>query len=170
MRTRSSKKKRWFLLAVAAVLLIPLIVSYASYLRIHVGSGGVSAFERALTEAVRSQEPFQMQEVTDFEWDRMIIGYPYMSKEELEAAAGVRWTNRTYPGYLLERYVLKDLMGDLILSDESVNKVVFISGGKVVLETTLYRDQADFTGIKGTVTPDRDEFKAEGPVLQWLSE
>lgn len=123
-------------------LLAIFLLSYVNFRVIRVENIHAGSFSQALHEAVQQGENFVMRSITPFEWDKMYIFRPYTSRDEMEQLVALKWTTRnTYLGYLLEKY----LLGDYALDDDSIQGIVFVKDGKVVLECTVMRNTADFT-------------------------
>lgn len=148
------KKKLVLLLLVICIFLTPLFYYFVSYLTIKVPNTDISRFKNKLIEVMKQPEPFEMNEITDFEWDRMYVFYPYTSRDKMVSVVGRKWTRGPFIGYLFEQSVL----GQYPLDDESLNKLVFTQNGKVVLDVTLDRREADFTNIPEVVANKNSKF------------
>ncbi|MGF7050623.1 hypothetical protein J2T13_005173 [Paenibacillus sp. DS2015] len=64
-----------------------------------------------------------MDEVTSFEWDKMVVFEPYLSREHMESVVGSKWTNAdSYLGFLYQ----SSSMDNFPLTDGTYHKLVFI--------------------------------------------
>lgn len=127
------------------ILLIPFGVSYFSFQSQQIANQGAKEFSLHLQAAMSRHQPFKISDLTSVEWDRVYVFHPYTSKSEMEKTTAIRWsTSHSYFDYLLERTFL----GEYPLDDDSLNKLVFMKDGKVVLDVTLNRAEADFTDVK----------------------
>ncbi len=139
------------------ILLIPVGISYSSYQSQQISNTGAEAFANNLKAAVSGNKPFEISDLTPVDWDTIYVFHPYATKSEMEKTTGSTWTTRSsYVGYLLERTFL----GEYPLDDDSLNKLVFMKDGCVVMDVTLNRSLADFTAI-GEIRHDQ-ELKLEG--------
>jgi len=143
---KMNKKKRVIpLLVLLIILLIPFGMSYASFQSKQTSNQGAEDFVRRLQTAMDGRAAFKLSELTPMDWDRVYIFHPYTTKSEMERITRTSWTtSRSFIGYLLDRTFL----GAYPLDDDSLNKLVFTKGGKVVLDVTLNRSVADFTSLK----------------------
>ncbi|WP_166243144.1 hypothetical protein [Paenibacillus turpanensis] len=156
MRSVKINKKTVILSVLLIVLVVPFSISFIPYLQIKVSSNYNDEFEKRLSHAIEAKKPFDMNELTDFMWDKMYIFYPYTSREQMEETIGRSWTTHSYFGYLLDH---KTILGDHPLDDESLNKLVFVRGEEVVLDITLRRKQADFTEAASVINHDKARFE-----------
>ncbi|RIX53669.1 hypothetical protein D3P08_09600 [Paenibacillus nanensis] len=106
-----------------------------------------------------------MAQLTEFEWDKMYVFYPYISREEMERRIGREWTTYSYIGYYVFQ---KTSLGDHPLNDDSVNKIVFTNGNKIVLDVTFYRDQVDLTQLKPLINREEAKFLVQDSVLKQM--
>ncbi|MWV43291.1 hypothetical protein GRF59_06565 [Paenibacillus sp. HJL G12] len=140
-----NKKKLIIPFILLIILLIPFGISYFSYQSQQISNEGAEAFSQRLQAALSDHKPFKMSDLTPVDWDKIVVFHPYATKSEMEKTTGITWTTRTsYVGYLLERTFL----GEYPLDDDSLNKLVFMKEGSVVLDVTLNRSTADFTAIQ----------------------
>lgn len=151
------------ILVFAALLLTPIIYSYYFYTTIKVSNRHADQFHQDLIDVMKQTTELNMTDLTRFEWDKMIVFYPYTSREEMITKVGRDWTTYSYPGYYLYQ---KTRFDDYPLSDESLNKVVFIKGEKVVLDVTFDRKDVDFTEIKEPIYKDKAILKVHGKNLK----
>lgn len=149
------------MLLVLIVLIVMILYSFISYIMIKVPNHEATAFEQRLYTAVHYNEPFDMKDITTFQWDQMKVFGPYTTRSEMEEVVGRKWTTRSYFGYLLDRTAL----GDHPLSDDSYHKLVFTHKGKVVLDVTLNRWKADFTQVPRNIDAAHSKFNAAGNVV-----
>lgn len=138
-------KKLVIPLLLLIILLVPFGFSYVSFQSKHVDNQGAEEFVRKLQAAMDGRTAFKLSELTPVAWDHVYIFHPYTTKSEMERITGTSWTtSRSYVGYLLDNTFL----GAYPLDDDSLNKLVFMDDGKVVLDVTLNRSKADFTAFK----------------------
>ncbi|MCJ8010896.1 hypothetical protein MUG84_03940 [Paenibacillus sp. KQZ6P-2] len=142
-----NKKKLIIPFILLIVLLIPFGMSYFSFQSQQISNQGEKEFTTRLEKAISQGSAFKLSEITPFDWDRVYVFKPYTTKSDMEKITAVSWNTRhTYVGYLLDRTFL----GEYPLDDDSLNKLVFMKDGKVVLDVTFNRATADFTGMKET--------------------
>lgn len=151
------------LLITLAVILGLFSYSYYSYSKIKVNNIYADEFSQHLIQVVLEQEEFDMTQVTKFDWDKMIVFGPYTSREEMEKQLGQEWTTYSYTDYYIKQ---KSSLGMYPLSDDSLNKIVFIKGQKVVADVTFYRSQVDLTLLNQTVNREEAKFSVEDGVLR----
>lgn len=136
------KFKKLFVIALLAIIALPIIISYSDYRFARVNNDDSELFTQQLQAAVQKGKPFDLKEVATFEWDEMYVFEPYRSREEMENAVGEEWHAETsYLGYLIN----DTSVGDYPLVSEAVQKLVFVHEDEVVLDVTLDRAIADFT-------------------------
>ncbi|WP_147381788.1 hypothetical protein [Paenibacillus nanensis] len=123
------------------------------------------SFSQDLISAVSQNEEFDLAQLTEFEWDKMYVFYPYISREEMERRIGREWTTYSYIGYYVFQ---KTSLGDHPLNDDSVNKIVFTNGNKIVLDVTFYRDQVDLTQLKPLINREEAKFLVQDSVLKQM--
>lgn len=136
------------LLITVLILITSLIFSYYSYSKIKVSNRYANSFSKSLIQVVNEQKEFHMADVTEFNWDRMIVFGPYTPREHMEEKVGQRWTTHSYAGYYL---IQKTILGEHPLDDDSYNKVIFINGDKIMLDVTFNRGQVDLTKLHSQV-------------------
>ncbi|WP_029192202.1 hypothetical protein [Paenibacillus harenae] len=148
-------------LMISALLLFPVLVclpfllGYLEYDRQKVDNAHAEPFIRSLTEAVQRQDTISMADIASFEWDKMYMFPPYMPRDEMEKVVGRKWTpDHSYLGHLLHR----SSFGEHPLTDDSLHKLVFVHGRKVVLDVTLDRMTADFTAASRVTERSDSEF------------
>lgn len=150
-----------------ASILIAIAVSYFDYREIRVSDRDINPFKNKLQATIQQKHSFTMNEVTSFEWDRMIVFEPYMSIEQMEKATGSRWTTSSYIGYLLERLKVDKYP----LLDDAYCKLVFLKQDQVVLDVTLDRSSADFLPISQLYYSDRSRLAVHkgnnGALITW---
>lgn len=149
-----TKKKVVLLFLILLVMIAPLTYVFISYLTIKVPHTNANLFKNRLMEVMKQPEPFDMNEITEFKWDRMYVFYPYTSRDKMVKVVGRDWTNGSFIGYLIER----SFLGEYPLDDESLNKLVFTRNGKVALDVTLDRKEADFTNISEVLQSENAKF------------
>lgn len=159
------KKIKYLLLIIMVGLLLLLIYSYYSYSKIKVTNRFADSFSQDLIRVTSQNEEFDMTQLTEFEWDKMYVFYPYISREEMERRIGREWTTYSYIGYYVFQ---KTFLGDHPLDDDSVNKIVFTKGNKVALDVTFYRDQVDFTQLKPIIEREDTKFLVQDSVLKQM--
>ncbi|MCM3746144.1 hypothetical protein M3223_02115 [Paenibacillus pasadenensis] len=127
-----------FTAIVITVILIPDIYHYYT---IRVSTGDAAKFEERLLEKAKRNEPMRLAELTSFQWDRMIIMEPYMSQKLMEELAGAKWTTaKSYAGYRVNKAV----SDSCAVCDDSLHKLVFVKGNRVMADVTLSRSDLDF--------------------------
>lgn len=155
------------MLIIVASISVALAVSYFDYREIRVSDRDIKPFKNKLNATIQQKHSFTMNEVTSFEWDRMIVLEPYMSIEQMEKAAGSRWTTGSYIGYLLERLKVDKYP----LLDDAYCKLVFLKQDQVVLDVTLDRSSADFLPISQLHYSDRSRLAVHkgnnGVLITW---
>lgn len=156
-------KKKIMLLITVLILLAPLIYSYYSYSKIRVTNRYVDVFSNSLKSVINEEEEFDMTDVTDFDWDTMMVFGPYTSREEMEKKVGQEWTTYSYIGYYVTK---KTILGKYPLDDDSFNKIIFIKGEKIVLDVTFNRGQVDLTEINQVINREEAQFYVQGKVLK----
>lgn len=156
-------KKKIILLLLAATLFILCIYSYLYYMNIKVSNIYANDFRHDLLQAKSQEKTFDMKDITQFEWDKMIVFYPYTSREEMEKVIGREWTGYSYFGYL---FIQKTILGEYPLDDDSLNKLVFMKGEKVVLDITFQRGELDLTQIKGTIHREESKFMIQNNIVK----
>jgi hypothetical protein len=81
------------------------------------GRGHAAALTAAVLATARTDKPFRLSSVTDFDWDRVHAFPPYSSPEEIVRQLGLEW----------------DDAGDTASGEnDSYNLLVFVRGGQVV--------------------------------------
>lgn len=145
------------LVITAIVITVILIPDIYHYYTIRVGTGDAAKLEERMLEKAKRNEPMRLAELTSFQWDRMIVMEPYMSQELMEELAGAKWTTaRSYAGYRIDKAT-----GDNCpVCDDSLHKLVFVKGNRVVADVTLYRSELDFLDVKA-VSRDQDPIFAK---------
>jgi hypothetical protein len=141
-------QRRWKTLSAVlaiAIIGIGIAIAHAGNRADVVERADPERFKRELAAAAAGKPHLDMAAVTDFEWDRLHIFGPYTSWEEMEQAAGTSWSTGSLPGDLLRRTSI----GRYPLDDDSLQKLVFLLGDKVVLDVTLMRRDLDFTSVLG---------------------
>lgn len=103
-----------------------------------------------------------MTDVTDFDWDKMVVFGPYTLREEMEKKVGQEWTTYSYIGYYA---IQKTILGKYPLDDDSLNKVIFIKGDKIVLDVTFNRGQVDLTQLNQVIDREEAQFNVQGKIL-----
>lgn len=137
--------------------------SYYSFSTIKVTNSYADLFSENLIEVVNQKEEFNMTDITDFKWDKMVVFHPYTSREEMKQTVGHGWTTYSYIGYYL---IQRTVLGNHPLDDDSLNKVIFIKGDKVVLDLTFNRGKVDFTQINQTINQDEAQFYVQDKMLK----
>lgn len=155
------------LFIILAVILGLFSYSYYSYSKIKVNNIYADEFSQHLIQVVLEQDEFDMTQVTKFDWDNMIVFGPYTSREEMEKQLGQEWTTYSYTGYYIKQ---KSSLGKYPLSDDSLNKIVFIKGQKVVADVTFYRNQVDLTNINKTLSREEAKFSVEDGILRQVKD
>ncbi|TDQ38379.1 hypothetical protein [Aureibacillus halotolerans] len=122
------------------VLLIFLAIDIYKYSQIFIWDSG-AAYIRDATE---QGDPFEMNDVTDFAWDRFYVFGPYMSREQMEETVGQKWTTHSYPGYLLYQ---RSYLGAYPHDSECCNSVVFMNKDDVVRDIFFNRSDVDFSNL-----------------------
>lgn len=163
----TKKIKRFIFPTIVLVLLTLFIYSYYSYSMVRVTNRHVELFSSQLKSIVNEQDVFDMTDVTDFDWDKMIVFGPYTSREEMEKKVGQKWTTYSFIGYYAFQ---KTIFGKYPLDDDSYNKVIFIKDDKIVLDATFNRGQVDFTLLDQVITREEARFHVEGKKLIQSSE
>lgn len=136
-----------FIIAAVFVLLaIPVVATFGEYTRSKIIHPDSSSFVQTIAELVHTGDSIEMTEAVDFEWDTLYIFGPYTDWREMEQQVGTRWY-RSYTDYLLRRSPL----GHYPLDDDSLQKLVFVRSGKVVLDATISRGVVDFTAMNRTM-------------------
>ncbi|MGO4696982.1 hypothetical protein AB4Z50_22110 [Paenibacillus sp. 2TAB26] len=136
------KIKKFIFITLLMIILVPFILNYSNYRMTRVHNDYEVLFTEQLKAAVHKGTTFDMKEVAPFDWDKMFVFEAYRSREEMERTVGREWTNEaSYTGYWIDRKI----SGQYPLLDESVHKLVFVKGNKVVFDTTLDRAIADFS-------------------------
>lgn len=156
-------KLRTFILGSIAMLIILWVYSYYSYAKVSITNEFADDFHHELIRVVNQYEEFDMAKITPFDWDMMVVFYPYTSRDEMEKVVGRKWTTHSYLGYHL---IQKTLLGKYPLDDDPFNKVVFIKGEKIVLDVTLNRKQVDFTRLKQIIKKEKAQFYVQDQTLQ----
>lgn len=142
-----NNKKIWALIIILPVIIL-IMTSYIHYKMIQIDNSYVNEFREKLELAVKQENSFRLNDVTPFEWDRVIMIRPYTSKKEMEQMVGKKWTtHQTYLGYLFE----KSYFGKYPIEDDAFHKLLFIKGDEVVLDATLMKSEADFTQINSPI-------------------
>lgn len=155
------KKQKIVVLITVLILITPFIYSYFAYSSIRVSNSYAEPFSSSLENFVKKQEEFDMTEVTDFDWDKMMVFGPYTSREEMEKKVG-RWTTYSYIGYYA---IQKTILGKYPLDDDSFNKVIFIKGEKIVLDVTFSRGEVDLTELSQVINREEAQFIVQGKNL-----
>ncbi|AGA58082.1 hypothetical protein Theco_1960 [Thermobacillus composti KWC4] len=135
-----------YTIAAAIVLLaIPVVASLGEYTRAKTMYDDDSRFIRELSVIALTADQFVMAEAADFEWDTLYIFGPYTTRKEMEEQIGTTWYN-SYSDYLKRRTPF----GRHPIEDDSLQKLVFVRDGKVVLDATVSRSIVDFTWMDKT--------------------
>lgn len=157
---------RKVILTVTAVLILVcftvVAVTYVSYNKIKINNAPAEHFSRELIRAVGEQSVLDMREMTLFEWDKLIVFYPYTSKDEIERIVGREWTTYSYAGYWL---VQKSVLGKYPLDDDVWNRLVFMNDGQVVLDVTFNRRDVDVTKLEQVIARDSARFNVNDRML-----
>src|SRR5690606_27035682 len=98
-----------------------------------------------------------------FPWDEMVVFHPYVSRAQMEDQLDQEWTTSTYLGYYLKQ---RSPFGDHPLIDDSLNKMVFLKDGTVMLDVTFDRSQVDLTRINETIHIVDAQFAVQGHILE----
>lgn len=154
----SVKVNVWIGVIVLTVIVIPMVYSMVHYLEVKIDNSHEPEFRQTLIQAVSEGEPFDMRALTSFDWDRMMVFYPYTSLEEMERVVGREWTSDSYFGYYLFQ---KTFLGDYPLDDDVYNKLVFMLDDQVVLDTTFNRGDVDLTQLPNSLLPEDAMFQVE---------
>ncbi|MBB3113995.1 hypothetical protein FHS18_006111 [Paenibacillus phyllosphaerae] len=156
------RKKMMFVSVAAFVILLalclaPAISSYSDYRTTRIANSQAAAFEKSLSIAIQETSTFSMTNVAAFDWDRMYMFPAYTPKFMMEETIGTKWhTDSSYIGYLINQTSLG--VGDDPLSDDNLQKLVFVKDDQVVLDVTLYRDEGDFTSSKDMIERNDDRY------------
>lgn len=143
---------RRILIILMIITLVSITVSYVGYLKYNVSNKNNNAFRERLFSTIYEEKTFTMEEVTSFEWDKMFVFEPYLSRDFMESVTGSEWTNaNSYLEYLYQRSSLDEFP----LLDETYYKLVFINNDKVVLDITLERYNINFLQMKELVNNHR---------------
>lgn len=162
-----SERTRMIVLAILASIPVLFLATFIPYIRIWVPNRHAGDFSAKLMEMVDGQREFHMEEITDFDWDRMVVFGPYTSRGEMEERAGAKWTVHSYFGYYI---IQKTALADLDLMDDAANKLIFMKGNKVVLDVTFFRKKVDLTHLKTTIPREEARFRAEGRALKQMTD
>lgn len=131
-----NRYKRSFFISILALMVL-IVLHYPDYQASKQADQYADAFRNNLKHVMETQQSFRMTDVATFEWDRMYMLPPYLAKAHMEQTVGTKWKSNHE------------------LTDDSLHKLVFVKGDRVVLDLTLDRWFADFTQSK-TMT-ERDE-------------
>ncbi|MBH5320361.1 hypothetical protein I6N90_21445 [Paenibacillus sp. GSMTC-2017] len=128
------RKRHIIIIAIIAILFTPLCISFYNFKKYEVENNDLDEFITNLNNVIQENSIFFMTEVTHFEWDKMYVFGPYMSREVMEGAIGTKWhTEDSFFKYVIN----ESSRGDYPLSDESLSKVVFVKENEVVLDITF---------------------------------
>ncbi len=130
---------------VIAIVGIGFAIAYAGMRTDVVERADPDRFKRELAAASVGKSYLELAEVADFRWDRVHLFGPYTTWEEMEQAVGTSWSTGSLFGDLLRGTSI----GRYPLDDDSLQKLVFLQGDKVVLDVTLQRGELDFTSVLG---------------------
>ena len=150
------KKKTIMITAFLIIPLILFLLSYINYRSQRIYNEHLESFKSQLMTTVQQNSSFDMNNITPFEWDRMYVIRPYISRTEMQKVIGIKWTTAdTYIGYLI---CDKTWFGEHPLDDDIFHKLIFVKDNKVVLDITLDRNDVDFTQINSPVINDDSLF------------
>ena len=135
----------YIIAALVMLLAIPVVASLGEYTRAKTVRHDDSRLIRELSAIALTADAFGMAEVTDFEWDTLYIFGPYTTWREMEERVGTAWYE-SYAEYLMRRTPF----GKYSLDDDSLQKLVFVREGRVVLDATVRRGIIDFTALDKT--------------------
>lgn len=151
-------KKTAIFSVLAAVILIPSLYGYSSYRQLRVDTRLNAEFERKLYEAVDKKQTFDMKDLTSFDWDKVYLFGPYTSRETVEEKVGEKWTtSQTFVEYLLQDQALELNP----LSFDSLNELVFVNEGQVVLDVLVDRSKVDFHPSADPIPKEGSRFSVE---------
>lgn len=78
---KRNKKK---LISIVVIIVLTLFLySNFSYYTIKVNNKYADEFYQDLIDVVKKKTDFDMKDVARFDWDRMIVFYPYTTREEI---------------------------------------------------------------------------------------
>lgn len=135
----------YIIAALVVLLAIPVVASLGEYTRAKTALHDDSRFISGLSAIALTADAFGMAEATDFDWDTLYIFYPYTTWREMEEQVGTAWYD-SYADYLIRRTPI----GRYPIDDESLQKLVFVLDGRVMLDATVRRSIIDFTKLDKT--------------------
>ncbi|SDK12514.1 hypothetical protein [Natronincola ferrireducens] len=148
-------KKKKLLLMIFLIISLLILSSYMNFRMMKVNNLYLNEFKDKLITTIQEDTSFHMKDLTPFDWDKAFIIYPYTSKTEMQKIVGKEWTtHNTYIGYLIE----KTYFGEHPLDDDIFHKLVFVKDEEIILDITIQRIMADFTGIEGVIYFEDDFF------------
>jgi len=135
-------KRRPVLIVICFILILALSQLFTSYYNFktnQVVHSSTKDVELYLESIVYESE--NLSDFVDFEWDTVHVIGPYTpNKHKHETVGDIWYTNSSYFGYLIDKYIFYS--GE-ILSDE-FQELVFTDHGKVVSTALLLRSYGDF--------------------------
>jgi hypothetical protein len=156
MKNMKSKKKTIIISVLIFIPLILLILDYVNFRSQRTNHKHLESFKSELMTSIRQESSFDMKDITPFEWDKMYVIRPYLSRTEMYNIVGTKWTTAdSYVGYLIFD---KTRLGEYPLDDDIYHKLIFVNDNKVVLDVTLDRTDVDFTQINSPVIDDDSLF------------
>jgi len=143
----------YIIAALVVLIAIPVVASLGEYTRAKTALHDDSRFIRELSVIALTADAFGMAEVTDFDWDTLYIFGPYTTWREMEEQVGRAWYE-SYADYLIRRTPI----GRHPVDDDSLQKLVFVLDGRVVLDATVRRSIMDFTKLDKTRLSSEEAF------------
>lgn len=151
-------RKKIFVWALVLILIMSLVASYIHFRMLQIENTYHDEFKANLINVTENENDFYMQDISPFKWDRMHIIRPYSTVTEMHNKVGLKWTTRkSYLGYLWDKIVWEDYH----LDDDRFHKLVFVKGGKVILDITLDREAIDFMLMDEVINYNEDYFIIE---------
>lgn len=153
------------MIVIVIVCVLGIVLSYIDFRFVKIDNTHRTEFENNLTAAIKTGEIFRMDQVTKFEWDKMFISSPYESRSVIEKRVGGRWTvANTYVGYLVDRFFIELNSID----DDSLERIVFIKGDRVICDCVLQRSNGDFIEISSPLNKNEAVFGVNKEKGNWI--
>lgn len=111
----------------AVIVAAVIAVSFGAWWRL--GCFLPSSLSAKLSAKAHAQQPFNLREIAEFEWDRVVLLGPYSDRATAERALRTKW-----PEYFL--------VG--LESSDSFSLIVFAKGSRIVQAQKLVRCLPDF--------------------------
>lgn len=155
---------RLLFIITVVIVFFSMLSSYMSYQQSKISNHFMREFQTKLYDTIEKSKYFDMKDVTHFEWDLMYVFDPYISQDYMVEKIGREWnTNESYLNYLIDRSFIGQY--EHPLTDDSVNKLVFVSEHKIVLDVTIERDKADFLHVPDKIKRDNAKFTVNEHVV-----